>query len=101
MCMHRFHNEDGSCSTSLCASPTNTNNLCVTAIGSESGVVSLYQGESYHTGNSAAPTLMKSVMNLSTRINSMAFHPSGQLLAMASEEVFHFSCVSCPHICHL
>ena len=61
------------------------------AVGSESGVVSLYD---YSTPVSGAqrsaqprPGLVKSVMNLTTKITTVKFHPSGQLMAMASNEV--------------
>jgi hypothetical protein len=79
-------------------------------IGSASGVTSVYQHDftstptpnptatATTTGNANATananmrdssyfTPLKSIMNLTTRITSSAFHPTGQLLAIASDEV--------------
>lgn len=60
------------------------------AVGSESGVVSLYDYTSPVSGRVASkptPNLLKSVMNLTTKITTVKFHPSGQLMAIASNEV--------------
>lgn len=62
------------------------------AVGSESGVVSLYDYTS-PVGSRASkpqPTLLKSVMNLTTKATTVKFHPSGQIMAIASNEVIIF-----------
>lgn len=57
------------------------------AIGSESGVLNIYENEG------AEPSLIKSVMNLTTTIDSVEFHPSGQFVCSASSEVDMLSCL--------
>ena len=57
------------------------------AVGSETGVVSLY----HHSAATSASTLFKSVMSLTHRSTIARFHPSGQLLAIASNEVYDVS----------
>ena len=80
--MYRFANEDGTCTSALAATSD------ALAVGSESGVVSLYAdglpSDRSQVGN---PTLSKAFMNLTTKVDSLAFHPSGQLLAAGSSEV--------------
>ena len=80
------------------------------AVGTESGVVSVFGEQpskapvsqngvfSFDRWNfgtypqsqngSAQPSPLKTVMNLTTKITSSVFHPSGQILAIASAEVF-------------
>lgn len=77
------------------------------SVGAISGVNSIYEGfyqtnsglhdfsSSLHDDSdvrgkrlaSTAPKPLKSVMNLTTKITCSAFHPSGQILAIASNEV--------------
>ena len=70
------------CSSSLDAA-TFSNGISHIAVGSESGVVSIYQ----YNNNNVKPVLIKSVMNLTTKVSCTKFHPSGQMLAVASNEV--------------
>lgn len=65
-------------------------------VGAMSGVATIFQRPVSATGAAAVSSggdasessfsLMKSVMNLTTKVTSMAFHPSGQLLVIASDE---------------
>jgi hypothetical protein len=76
------------------------------AAGSESGVVSLYDvsGIGSSTGglrrsqlsNATSPASIsanpvRALLNLTTKITSMAAHPSGEILAYASDEVSFMS----------
>lgn len=56
------------------------------AVGGESGVVSVYDLLSPPSGTGAGPVKVKDVMNLTTKVSSMALHPSGQLLAAGSDQ---------------
>lgn len=87
-CVERFHNEDGTITSSLAMS----NNFL--AVGAESGVVNLYNDK--HTplssrglkdGLSLTATQrnpLKSIMNLTTSADSMQFNPTGEILAISS-----------------
>lgn len=88
-CLHRFSHEDGMCSSALAAGPGSP----FLAVGSESGVVSLFQAQIGGSGGGGsaegpppAPAMMKSILNLTTKIDSLSFHPSSQFFAMASSE---------------
>ena len=90
---YRFHNEDGSCCHSLACAPSlasATSNYL--AIGSESGVVSIYDEildvEKISKNTTfTTPQSIRSIMNVTTNITSLKFHPSSQVLAIASDEV--------------
>lgn len=128
-CVARFHHDDGSCTSSLScfAPPAGASgdsgysgyqlSQAFLAVGTESGVVSLYGEEpdvvtgrceftkwdynprdsSEAMGDETAAVQfpgsvrrpIKTIFNLTTKITSTVFHPSGQLLAMASDEVNH------------
>jgi U3 small nucleolar RNA-associated protein 18 len=70
---------------------------CYLSVATMSGVVSLFEGilstsatsayYSFSESNNASPKPLKSVMNLTTKITTSSFHPSGQILAIASNEV--------------
>mmetsp|Transcript_6459 Transcript_6459/g.14573 ORF Transcript_6459/g.14573 Transcript_6459/m.14573 type:complete len:659 (+) Transcript_6459:62-2038(+) len=86
-CVERFHNEDGTITSSLAVS---SNFL---AVGAESGVVNLYNDR--HSAASAVRgrglslaaterTPIKSVMNMTTSADNMCFNHDGQILAMSS-----------------
>jgi U3 small nucleolar RNA-associated protein 18 len=81
-CLHRFSHDDGTSCHALAGFYNHSNSNFNIAVGAESGVVSLYNGSSL----SACPTKSKSIMNLTTSITSLAFHPSGDIVAAASEE---------------
>ena len=107
-CVARFHNEDGTCTSmlaaSLCAqlqgtvfgprsvpsssSGGGTGNTYL-AVGSESGVVALYYADLSSSASAAAVggvRPLKALMNLTTKVTCAAFHPSGELLAVASDQ---------------
>ncbi len=112
--MCRFPHDDGTCTSNLSAyTPYTTSTTTSTtfgttpyrlprsylAVGAESGVVSVFgadqgalgsAGYDFSTGNSSGggvPKQLKSLMNLTTQITSTCFHPSGQILAIASNQV--------------
>lgn len=102
-CVSRQHNEDGTCVSSILSAPLPGGDF-YTAVGSESGVVTLYNtsctyGPEAARSNVLASVTQKSyrgVMNLTTKITAMAAHPTGQMLAIASDQVIF--CVICfPH----
>jgi U3 small nucleolar RNA-associated protein 18 len=76
-CVGKFHNEDGTCISSLTASRSRS---CL-AVGAESGVMTVYD-----MTNRSRPTALKSALNLTTKIDSLAFHPSSQIIAFSSSE---------------
>ena len=57
------------------------------AAGSESGVVSLYDVAGMRSPEGVAVHPARALLNLTTKITSMAAHPSGEILAYASDEV--------------
>ena len=86
----RFKNEDGTCSSSLVCSQNNTSSQRYLAIGSDSGVASIYSNQPGAGGsgdNSSRWYTHKSILNLSTEITSMALHMNNELLAIASNKV--------------
>jgi hypothetical protein len=54
------------------------------AAGSSSGVVNIYSLAKLSQGSTSRPTPDKILLNLTTQIELLAFHPSGEALAMAS-----------------
>jgi hypothetical protein len=120
-CLSKFSHEDGqptsfvssyippSSSSSSTSSFYSLPNAYL-SIGSTSGVNSIFEGNydnekgSYNFENqyssaspiaSVYPKPLKSVMNITTRITSSSFHPSGQILAIASKEVRSCLCFLC------
>jgi hypothetical protein len=109
LCPHfplRFAHDDGTCTSHLSAytpAPTTTSYGSSTyrlpksylSVASESGVVSIYGadrdafsgGYDFAGSLGGVPKQLKSVMNLTTQITSTCFHPSGQILAIASNQV--------------
>jgi hypothetical protein len=63
------------------------------AVGAESGAVSLYNNFSgADTDSSSSAGLwgfskQRTVLNLTTKITTMAFHPSAEIAAIASDQV--------------
>lgn len=89
-CVTKFANEDGTPTTSLAAYIPNSDydafklpNTYL-SVGAASGVVTIYKTTDIINGKFES---MKSVMNLTTKVTSAHFHPSGQILATASKEV--------------
>lgn len=88
-CLSRFRNEGGTVTSSLAACGVGI--VGCTAVGSESGVVNLYDngdimglsGEGREMEADLKP--MKAIMNLTTAVDTLAFNHDGQLLAMASK----------------
>jgi WD40 repeat protein len=114
-CVSRFHHEDGTPTSSLAAYvPPNLGNssspqsstrgfYCMSdiylGVGTMSGISSVFEGivsndptsSSYYSfGDNMSPKPLKTVMNLTTKITASAFHPSGQIMAIASNEVRHY-----------
>ena len=97
-CVQKFAHDDGSCTSSVAVSNSGSNSQYL-AVGGESGVVSIFNtSDSFlaaHTRSShknclglfLPPTPIKSVMNLTMKLTKLAFHPSGQMLAIASNQV--------------
>lgn len=113
--MHRFPHDDGTCTshlssyTPISASADHSATFGTApytlprsylAVGAESGVVSVFGadrdglggGYDFSCGSTTSalggvPKQLKSVMNLTTPITSSCFHPSGQILAIASNQV--------------
>lgn len=73
--LERFSNQDGSITSSLAVSGRTL------AVGSESGVVNLF---SEVRGRSKEP--LKSILNIRTPINRVAFNSDGNMLAMSSRK---------------
>jgi hypothetical protein len=111
----RFPHDDGTCTSHLSAYTPPLSHSTPSAsfgtapyhlprsylsVGAESGVVSVFGadrngltgGYDFTLGGANAsaggvPKQLKSVMNLTTPITSSCFHPSGQILAIASNQV--------------
>ena len=80
-------NDDGTPSSSLASTSSSSSVLpSYLAIGSESGAATIYS-TSTSVSSAFEATKKKSILNLTTVITSMAFHPSHQLLAIASNQV--------------
>jgi U3 small nucleolar RNA-associated protein 18 len=81
-CVERFHNEDGTITSSLAVSKD------MLAVGAESGVVNLYDDRRSTSFSRSASqmerTPIKSVMNLSTSADLVKFNGDGQILAMST-----------------
>ena len=88
-CLRRFAHEDGTCSSSLAVCPASSSSSYI-AVGAESGVVSVYneilKGYDSDSTVSGAVKPIRSIMNLRTIISSIAFHPLGEVMAIASEQ---------------
>lgn len=87
-CVERFRNEDGTITSSLASSDN------FLAVGSESGVVNLYddrhslsstQGSRGLALASADRAPLKSIMNLTTSADRLAFNHDGSILAMLTQ----------------
>lgn len=86
-CIGKFHHDDGSCSSSLAVHRDGSNGNSYLAIGTESGVVTIFNADnSFITRSVDAPIKLKSMLNLTMKITNLSFHPSGQILAMSSDQ---------------
>ena len=81
-CVARFKHEDGTCTSALAAVSASSTAPQYVAVGAESGAVSLFPG----TPVAAAAAAVKSFLHLTTQVTSLAFHPSAEILAMASDQ---------------
>lgn len=118
-CHHRFPHDDGTATSHLSAyspsSSTQSHHSHYTlpkaylSVGAESGVVSLFGADrDAHSGAydffngtidanrnvRSAPKQLKSLLNLTTQITSTVFHPSGQIAAIASNQVRTIAVIS-------
>lgn len=82
-CVSRFKHEDGTCSSAVAAMPASDSNPQYLAVGAESGAVSLFNGLLLK-GASQHISASKSLLHLTTQITTLAFHPSSEILALAS-----------------
>lgn len=100
-CVHKFTNDDGTPTHSLATLPkvnitdqnisskSYTSNYLL-AVGAESGVVNVYDGNCTTKDSLLSHTLnrkKKSIMNLTTTVTSCKFHPTGDILAIGTNEV--------------
>jgi hypothetical protein len=89
----RFAHDDGSCTSSLSGFHSSSGGgESYVAVGAESGVASVFPINALlnAAAGGSVPKQCKqvrSLMNLTTKVSSSAFHPSGQLLAYASNQV--------------
>ena len=97
-CQLKYRNEDGSAVSCLSARQASGSGReeYYLAAGSESGVVTLYSGSS-----GSPPEAVRSMFNLTTKITTLAIHPSGSLLGLASHHVRKLCCVTCTHSSYL
>ncbi|KAI8896359.1 WD40-repeat-containing domain protein [Globomyces pollinis-pini] len=90
-CLHRFADEGCVKATTIAVSNSDE----FIAIGSQSGVVNVYEMDTVLKSDFPAP--IKAIMNLTTAITTLVFHPSSDILAIASNELkdslrlFHLS----------
>jgi U3 small nucleolar RNA-associated protein 18 len=92
-CVSKFRHEDGTCTSSLAAhrSPSSDRPGYSLAVGAESGVVSLFQVEAAVDASVPALSVVKSIMSLTTKITNICYHPSSEIMAIASDEVGNFA----------
>ncbi|GMH96095.1 hypothetical protein TrVE_jg13693 [Triparma verrucosa] len=81
--VYKFKNQDGSIVQSLAVSRR------ITAVGSESGVVNLYENNKEDRGANFYSRVeerdpMKAIMNLTTSIDNLRFNETGEILAVSS-----------------
>ncbi|XP_034233330.1 U3 small nucleolar RNA-associated protein 18 homolog [Thrips palmi] len=79
-CIHRFIDDGCITGTSIAVSPSDQYLAC----GSSSGVVNIYEGTNIFSSASPHPT--KVALNLVTKITSLKFNATSEVLAMASIE---------------
>jgi len=78
-CLHRFL-DDGSLHTTSIGVGKNGNYM---ALGSSSGVVNIYDEKCF---TAKSPTPLKSMMNLTTRVDGTVFNPTSEMLACFSPQ---------------
>jgi U3 small nucleolar RNA-associated protein 18 len=80
-CVHRFNDHGCVRATKIQISP----DYSTIAIGSSMGVVNVY--DTSKVVKSSHPEPEKAILNLTTSISEISFHPSSQMLAIASNQV--------------
>eukprot|EP00903_Cladosiphon_okamuranus_P020562 g18874.t1 len=87
-CVLRFFNEGGTRTSSMSTTGSSSSSpRRLTAIGSDSGVVNVYDADAVETGKRVLrPTPLKAVMSLTTPVTTTKFSPDGQMLAIASNQ---------------
>ena len=78
-CISRVRHEDGTCTSALAAVPGSNTTPQYLAVGAESGAVSIFSGA---VGSSSLA--FKSLLNLTTQVTNIVFHPTAKILAMSS-----------------
>jgi U3 small nucleolar RNA-associated protein 18 len=81
-CVSRWKNADGTGVTSLSIGKNLDSSYL--AVGSESGVLTLYDGNI--KPGMQAPSTLRVAMNLTTKVTTSSFHPGSQCMAYASPE---------------
>ena len=81
LCKNRFKDEGCIKGSRISISP----DYEFIAIGSSSGIVNLYKTDSVLANQDPKPE--KSIMNLTTSITTIEFHPSSKMLAIASKDL--------------
>eukprot|EP00501_MAST-03F_sp_TOSAG23-6_P002190 GSMAST32.ASY1.ANO1.2290.1 assembled CDS len=90
-CIHRHADEGGMTGSAIAVSP----NGKYYAIGSEAGVVNIYDAEK--ASKEATPVPTKAIMNLTTAIDGLTFNHDSQLLSIRSQRIKdQFKIVHCP-----
>jgi len=77
-CMHRFTDSGSLTGTAIAASHLHL------ATGSSSGVVNIYSTSKLNKSSVSTPDPDKAILNLTTQIDHLSFHPRGEMLAMSS-----------------
>ncbi|TPX75135.1 hypothetical protein CcCBS67573_g03599 [Chytriomyces confervae] len=77
-CVHKFYDEGAINVNTIAVSPDNS----FIATGSSAGIVNVYSSSSALTSERPVPS--RTLMNLTTPISTLAFHPSSQALLFAS-----------------
>jgi len=84
-CLSRFAHEDGTASSAMAISVGAEGGTFRAAVGTESGVASVFKMDP-SSAQSSIFTHEKTFMNLTTKITSMSFNPTGEVLAFASDQ---------------
>lgn len=88
-CLLRFFNEGGTSTTSIDVSPSTSSARRFMAVGSDSGVVNMYDEDALDSSigkRVLRPSPLKALMSLTTPVTTTKFSPDGQMLAIASNQ---------------
>jgi len=81
-CLRRWADEGAVNCTAIAASPGGS----FFAVGSDTGVVNIYTGESVKAAAPTAPKPLKAIMNITIPVDHAVFNHDGQLLAISAHE---------------